>query len=82
VQVTLELDDVLETLARLPGPDEVLALRPSHALQARMEALLEKNRTTGLSSAEHQEWQGYQHLEHLVRLAKANALSKRRGRNG
>jgi hypothetical protein len=70
--------DVLEALARLPTPDEVLALRPSPALQERIEALLEKNRTTGLSPDEQREWQGYQYLEHLVRLAKANALAKRR----
>ena len=70
--------DVLETLAGLPAPDEVLALRPSPALQARIEALLEKNRTAGLSPLEQREWQGYEYLEHLVRLAKANALAKRR----
>src|SRR5438477_9422824 len=70
--------DVLETLARLPSPDEVLALRPSPALQERIEELLEKNRTAELSPAEQREWQGYQYLEHLVRLAKANALSKSR----
>jgi hypothetical protein len=70
--------DVLETLARLPAPTEVLALRPSPALQGRIEALLEKNRTTGLDPAEQREWQSYQYLEHLVRLAKANALAKLR----
>jgi hypothetical protein len=70
--------DVLEALARLPAPDEVLALRPSPALQGRIEALLEKNRTTGLGPDEQREWQGYEYLEHLVRLAKANALTKLR----
>src|SRR5436309_1666376 len=70
--------DVLEALARLPTPEEVLALRPSPALQARIDTLLEKNRTTGLDAAEQREWQGYEYVEHLVRLAKANALAKRR----
>jgi len=70
------VSDVLETLARLPDADEVLALRPSPALQARIDALLEKNRTSGLSPADEREWQGYQYLEHLVRLAKAHALAK------
>ncbi len=37
------LADVLEKLARLPSPDEVLALRPSSELQERIEALLAKN---------------------------------------
>ncbi len=67
--------EALEALARLPTPDEVLALRPSPSLQARIEELLEKNRTAGLSPAERREWQGYQYLEHLVRLAKASALA-------
>ena len=65
--------DVLEILAGLPTPEEVLALRLSEALQARISALLEKNRTEGLTPKEEQEWEGYQYLEHLVRLAKAKA---------
>ncbi|MBI1927821.1 hypothetical protein HYR99_26730 [Candidatus Poribacteria bacterium] len=70
---------VLEILAGLPTPEEILALRPSEALQARISALLEKNRTDGLTPEEEQEWEGYQYLEHLVRLAKAKAhlLSKK-----
>src|SRR5262249_34256560 len=65
------LGDVLETLARLPSPEEVLALRPAPALQARAEELLTKNRSTGLSQEERQEWEQYQYAEHLVRIAKA-----------
>ena len=71
-----EVADVLEVLAKLPTPEEVLALRPSEALQTRMSALLEKNRTEGLSPAEEQEWEQYQYLEHIVRLAKAQASLK------
>ena len=52
---------------------EILALRPSEALQARLDALLEKNRTEGLNSEEEQEWERYQYLEHLIRIAKAKA---------
>ena len=71
--------EILEILAGLPTPEEILALRPSKALQARMNALLEKNRTTGLTPEEEQEWESHQYLEHLVRLAKAKAhlLSKK-----
>lgn len=67
--------EVLETLAKLPTPQEVLALRPSPSLQERIDSLLEKNRATGLSSEEEQEWERYQYLEHLVRMAKARALA-------
>ena len=68
--------DVLETLAQLPGPEEILALRPSGALQARINTLLEKNRTTGLLPEETHEWEHYEFLEHIVRIAKAKAALK------
>ena len=70
--------EVLEILAELPTPQEILALRPSEALQARLDALLEKNRTESLNPEEEQEWETYQYLEHLIRIAKAKAhlLSK------
>ncbi len=70
--------EVLELLATLPSPEEILALRPSTALQTRVQTLLEKNREEGLSPAEEQEWQQYEYLEHLVRLAKARALLKQK----
>lgn len=68
--------DVVETLASLPTPEEIMALRPSDALQKRISALLEKNRTDALPPSEEQEWEQYQYLEHLVRLAKATASRK------
>jgi hypothetical protein len=42
------VSDVLEFLANLPTPQEILALRPSSALQEETERLLEKSRYTGL----------------------------------
>ncbi len=68
--------EVLEFLAALPSPEEIIALRPSDSLQAEISRLLEKNRTQGLTADEEQAWQQYQYLEHLVRLAKAQALIK------
>jgi len=68
--------EVLEFLAGLPTPQEILALRPSETLQSRLSALLEKNRTDGLTDEEEAEWEGYQYLEHLVRIAKAKAYLK------
>jgi len=65
--------EVLEFLAKLPTPQEILAIRPSEALQAQISQLLEKNRTIGLTIAEEKTWQQYQYLEHLVRLAKTEA---------
>jgi hypothetical protein len=68
--------EVLEFLTQLPTPEEIIALRPSDALQGQITALLEKNRTVGLTSAEEQIWQQYEYLEHLVRMAKAKAYIK------
>ena len=70
------LTDVLETLASLPAPEEVLALRPSPALQEQIEALLEKSQSGGLSAEEQRGWEQYEYVEHLVRLAKAHAAGK------
>lgn len=69
-------NEVLEFLASLPGPEETVKLRPSKVFLARIRYLLKKNRTTGLTPEENQEWEQYQYLEHLVRMAKAKALLK------
>jgi len=68
--------EVLEFLASLPPPEEIVKLRPSNTLQTRISYLLNKNRTTGLTDEENQEWEQYQYLEHLVRIAKAKAMLK------
>ena len=65
--------EVLEFLASLPTPQETIDLRPSEALQGRISALLAKNREEGLTVEEEREWELYQYLEHLVRVAKAKA---------
>lgn len=71
-----ELSDVLETLAELPTPDEVLEMRPSAALQRKIDAIKQKISTTGLSSQDQRWWEQHQYVEHLVRIAKAKALLK------
>jgi hypothetical protein len=70
------LAEVVEFLACLPAPEEMLALRPSEKLQQQIVELLEKNRTVGLTAEEERLWQHYEYVEHLVRIAKAKALSK------
>lgn len=67
---------VMEFLAGLPTPDETLALHPSDALQTRVNELLDKNRAESLTPDEEREWEQYEYLEHLVRMAKAKALLK------
>jgi hypothetical protein len=73
------LADVLEKLASLPSPQEVLALRPSAELQRRLDELLEKSQGASLAPEEQREWDQYLYVEHLVRLAKARAALKLQG---
>jgi hypothetical protein len=65
--------DVLEKLASLPSPEEILALRPTPALEERLEELVEKSHSGGWSPEEEREWRQYEYVEHLVRMAKARA---------
>lgn len=70
------LADVLKFLARLPSPAEILELRPSAEISAKLEELLEKNRGVGLSTEEERFWESYEFVEHIVRMAKKAALRK------
>ncbi len=71
-----DASEILEKLIALPSAEEIIKLRPSDRLQKRIDALLKKNRTEGLQPEEEREWAQYEYLEHLVRLAKANAALK------
>ena len=66
-------DDVVAFLAGGPQPEEIIAYRPSVASQARVEQLLAKNRAGRLSSAEADELDDYQSLNHLVTRIKIQA---------
>ena len=68
--------DVLELLAGLPAPQEVLDLRPSPRLAARVAELIEKSRAGKMTPLEQEDWEKYEYLEHLVRMAKASARLK------
>lgn len=65
--------DVLELLAGLPTAEQVLNLRPSPRLAARVTELIEKSRTGEMTALDEEDWESYEYLEHLVRLAKASA---------
>ena len=68
--------EVLEFLANLPSPEEVLALRPSEMLQAQIDQLAEKHKAEALTASETLLWKQYEYLEHVVRMAKARAYLK------
>jgi hypothetical protein len=71
-----ETTALLEFLAASPSPQEVLDLHASERLEQRLNELLEFNRTRGLNEGEQKEWERYEHVEHLVRMAKIRAQMK------
>jgi len=68
--------DVLELLAALPAPDEILNLRLSTRLSARVAELVEKSRASEMTPLDEEEWERFEYLEHLIRMAKAAAQLK------
>ena len=66
--------EIVDVLTSQPTPEQVLALRPSDEMQARVSDLLQRSAVGTLSRAEDAELERYLYLEHLVRLAKARAL--------
>ena len=68
--------DVLELLAALPSPEVVMNLRPSPTLAAKVTELVEKSQAGEMTQRDHEEWERYEYLEHLVRMAKAAARKK------
>jgi hypothetical protein len=69
-------DDLLDLLADSAEAERVLAFRLSAVKQARLDALLDKNREGILTAEEAAELDAYERFEHLVRLLKARVLQK------
>jgi hypothetical protein len=63
-------------------PQAVLRLRPLAKQAARASELLEKCRIGQLSAEEEAEWEKFETLEHLVRMAKAQAAKEIRNAGG
>lgn len=70
--------DVMEFLAKLPSPEDILVLKPSPAYEARIRELVRKSKEDGLTNEEDAEWNRYEYAEHLVRMAKMHAYAKLR----
>jgi hypothetical protein len=67
---------ILKVLASQPDPQDILALKPSNAFRAKFSELLQRSTTNQLSTEETSELNRFLGLEHLVRLAKANAAKR------
>jgi hypothetical protein len=68
-------DELAFFLASL-SPRKVLQYKASPKAQARVNELLLKNKSEGLSTEENAEMERYMTLEHIIRLAKSNALQQ------
>lgn len=68
-------DELAFFLANL-SPRKVLAYKASEKAQERVNVLLEKNASVGLTADENAEMERYMTVEHIVRLAKAKAMQK------
>ncbi len=71
----LAFDEIADFIAEL-NPSKLIALKPSIAVQQRVEDLLLKNREGSLDDKEKQELERYLTLEHLISLAKASARKR------
>lgn len=69
-----EFGELMARLARGMTPDEILALKASPRLQRRVRTLLDKNSRMNLSRDEERELDQHEFVEHIVRLAKGQAL--------
>jgi len=67
---------IIELLTSRPTPEQVLAIRPSAELQARVSDLLSRNKMGELGRHEEAELERYLVLEHLVRMAKSHAYQQ------
>jgi hypothetical protein len=67
-------DELLDLLVESADPQRVLAFRLSKQRQARLDQLVEKNRSGTLAEIEAAELAAFEQFEHLVRMLKARVL--------
>lgn len=75
IETVSVFDELAQFLANL-APSKVMGFRTSKKSQDRVNFLLEKNGTVGLTSEESKEMEKHMLIEHIVQLAKAKALLK------
>ena len=68
--------EVLDFLLTRPTPRQVMGYQVSSQAQERLRQLLAKNREASLTTAETQELDTYEQLEHFMILLKARAASQ------
>jgi hypothetical protein len=66
-------EEVVDFIAAKSDPESLLQFKPSDQARERVFALVEKEKTTGLSEDEKSELDLCMQVEHLMRMAKAKA---------
>ena len=69
-------EELLDLFVAPAVVERILAFHPSAAMQARIEALLAKQRDQMLTPEEREELDEFERIEHFVRLVKARAHQK------
>jgi hypothetical protein len=69
-------EEVVNFIAAETNPGKLLTFRPSAEAKERVEDLIAREKTTGLSPDETSELDHYLRLEHIMRLAKARARGR------
>ena len=69
-------DDILDFLASTPTLEEIIAFRPSAALEERSHYLHERNRQDALTDAEREEFEDLRRMNHFMNQLKIRARLK------
>jgi hypothetical protein len=69
-------DEILDFLLSNPSSEQIIAMRPSNAMQERMTYLLDTNREGHLTPDERSELDEFMRIEHFVRMLKIRARER------
>jgi hypothetical protein len=69
-------DETLEFLASTPTPEQIIAFRPSDALQERVRLLLDRQKNESLTAEENDELDEFARMNHFMSMLKIKAHKK------
>ena len=75
--MTKAYDELVDFIAAGSTPAELLRFQPSQETRDRVHELIRKEKDSGLLPEEASEMDDYMKLEHLMRMAKARARTRR-----
>lgn len=72
-------DEIIDFIASAPTPEQIIAYRPSDALEQRLHDLLERNRQDLLTAEERVELDEFLRMNHFMNMVKIRARQKLAG---